>query len=280
MANGTFLWINAHSRYYSLMQKLGQHFLKNKAALQKIADALELREGDTVVEIGPGHGELTELLLTSAKKIAVTAIEKDRNFIAPLQEKFATEPTHGAFEVIEGDALKLLKGMPGNYKIAGNIPYYITGKLLRVLSELPQKPERTVLLVQREVAERICAKPPAMNRLAASVQFWAEPKIIGLVPKEQFSPPPKVDSAIVLLKTIVPAKKMDEADRYYAAVRALFAQPRKTILNNLSAVRDLDGKKADKRKITEDLQHLSVSPLNRPQNLSITDLSAIAKTFF
>lgn len=210
------------------MQRLGQHFLKNKTALEKIAGALELKEGDVVVEIGPGHGELTELLFASAKKITVVAIEKDRNFIASLQEKFTAGSAHGTFGVIEGDALKILPqtveglardGAVGSYKIVGNIPYYITGKLLRVMSDLKEKPERTVLLVQREVAERICAKPPEMNRLAASVQFWAEPKIIGLVSKENFSPPPKVDSAIILLKTVAGAKENSEAKRYYAAVR-------------------------------------------------------------
>ena len=167
------------------MRKLGQHFLKNKSALRLIAESLDVMPNDTVIEIGPGHGELTEFLVaTPAKKII--AIEKDEDLYHALEKQFHTDDR---VTIIQGDALKtlpsLVKDLPsaGAYKIAGNIPYYITGHLFRIIGELEHRPEKCSFTIQEEVAERICAMPPRMNRLAASIQFWASAKIVKILPR-------------------------------------------------------------------------------------------------
>src|SRR3989344_6086795 len=190
------------------MINLGQHFLKNKAKIKKIVEALNLENGDTVIEIGPGHGELTDELGIMNNELRIIAIEKDKNLFKYLKNKFSQDKN---IEIIEGDILKIFPSIIHNssfiiqnYKIVGNIPYYITGYLLRILGELEKKPSLIVLTIQKEVAERICAirqaqGKPKMNLLAASVQFWAEPKIIGYISKKDFRPAPKVDSAIIKL---------------------------------------------------------------------------------
>jgi 16S rRNA (adenine1518-N6/adenine1519-N6)-dimethyltransferase len=272
------------------MKKLGQHFLKNKSVLDTIVKALELEKNDRVIEIGPGHGELTIPLLYASGKLggAVISIEKDHSLIAELaalQEK----ERDGGFEIIEGDALKLLPEIvakvsgknknPAAYKIVGNIPYYITGKLLRVISELENKPRTTVLMIQKEVAERICAVAPEMNRLAASVQFWADAKIIAAVPKKDFAPSPEVDSAVILLKTKKNGGSNDQeinAEQYYKTVRGVFAQPRKNLINNIF---EMAGKETPKATIIESLKKIGIDPESRPQNLSIEQITAIAQVF-
>jgi 16S rRNA (adenine1518-N6/adenine1519-N6)-dimethyltransferase len=277
------------------MQKLGQHFLKNAAILEKIIGALAIADGDRVIEIGPGHGELTAPLAHAAhgKRCEIFCIEKDHALIGGL-EVFAAQENVAAMggaddrasagprvTIIEGDALKLLPDMAttkiSNYKIVGNIPYYITGKLLRTISECEHKPERTVLLIQKEVALRICAAPPGMNRLAASVQFWADAEIIAQVPRKDFSPPPDVDSAVVVLNTKIfagkPARDLNPV-LYYRAVRAIFAQPRKTLLNNLSAAA---GETVKKNDIAARIEKIDVNPDARPQDLSIVQIASLAR---
>jgi 16S rRNA (adenine1518-N6/adenine1519-N6)-dimethyltransferase len=262
------------------MNHLGQHFLKNAAVLQSIIAALELRAGDAVIEIGSGHGELT---LPLAKKMAdlrgtFVAIEKDLSLVSEVKNEI--EKMAGDHLVLQGDALKMLPGIIAaltaeTYKLVGNLPYYITGHLLRAVSELQKKPERCVFMLQKEVAERIVARPPKMNRLAASVQFWAEPRLIGLVSKKDFSPMPTVDSALLLLKTNRQAAPPVDPARYYAAVRILFAQPRKTILNNLAA-----GGKRKKEEVLHMIEKISLNPRSRPQDLDIGNIFTVATTFF
>jgi 16S rRNA (adenine1518-N6/adenine1519-N6)-dimethyltransferase len=275
------------------MQPLGQHFLKNKSAPGKIIAALELAPDDVIFEIGPGHGELTTPLAAACESLGCTivAIEKDAELVGALKNSAALKniPTQKNIEFVHGDVLKILAEEiktlnPEHYKIVGNIPYYITGKLLRVISELAQKPERVVLMVQKEVAERICDVPPDMNRLAASVQFWAKPKIIATISKNDFSPPPKIDSAVIALTTKKEMPDID-AEKYYTALRAIFAQPRKTILNNIAAASKNAqatlqiGAKTGKTKeeITSTLDAIGVNPGHRPQNLSIEDIIDIAR---
>ncbi|MBI4993852.1 hypothetical protein HZC33_02775 [Candidatus Wolfebacteria bacterium] len=188
---------------------LGQHFLKNKQKLQKIVEAIDLEKGDFIIEIGPGKGALTIPLFEKYKELncKIIAIEKDSRLAQDLRNRISS-----GVEIIEGDALKVLpqiiqnyKLQTINYKLVGNIPYYITGYLFRILGELKNKPSKIVLLIQREVAERVCAKPPEMNLLAASVQFWAKPEIISYVSRKDFLPPPKVESAIIKLEPFATA---------------------------------------------------------------------------
>lgn len=252
-------------------QRLGQHFLINLEKLQTVADALEIHKGDVVIEVGPGHGELTQYLLEAGAR--VTALERDKPLIDPLNKKFAKYD----FEVIEGNALELLpmaveeleaSGTP--YMIAGNIPYYITGYLLRVIEELDHKPTRVVMTIQKEVAERICAQPPHMNLLAASVQYWADASIVDIVPKADFNPPPKVDSATIRLDVHLAE---GDSKQYYEFIRKLFAQPRKTIANNLG------GKEGDKAEIAERLRNFGVDPDMRPHTLNVDTIKQLVKLF-
>ena len=266
------------------MERLGQHFLKNPAVLKKIANALDAQSGETIIEIGAGHGELTEKIKNQISNIKIIAIEKDPSLIPVLRNKFSEAKS---VEIIEGDVLKLLPELcsmfhVSGFKIVGNIPYYLTGYLLRILGELERKPRRSVFTIQKEVALRIVAAPPKMNKLAASVQFWAEPNIVGFVPKSDFHPAPKVDSAIVRLETGNREQGTNDAENYYRAVQALFRQPRKTILNNL-----LDTEKQSenyirgsaKEKIVKKLARLGINPENRPQDLSVENIIAIASIF-
>jgi 16S rRNA (adenine1518-N6/adenine1519-N6)-dimethyltransferase len=286
------------------MQKLGQHFLKNDLVIKKIITALDLRAGDSVIEIGPGHGELTVPLAAACAAVgaSLTAIEKDTKLADNLREKFSQEKINATIEC--GDALKILssvitktKNIP-HLNLVGNLPYYITGKLLHIISEFEpeQMPERCVFMIQREVAERIIAAPPAMNRLAASVQFWADAEIIVQVPRSDFSPPPKIDSTVIALTTKPVIKSLSSptsitstaahaplsSSLYYRAVRAIFAQPRKTLLNNIAATSDSQNStkkistEALKEEISAQLKKTGINPLARPQDLSIEQIISIA----
>jgi len=268
------------------MKILGQHFLTNKIKLQKIAKILDLKADDTIIEIGPGHGELTSFLakdfLFLDSKFQLILIEKDEEFVRLLRKKFKLDKN---IEIVQGDALRIIpeltknyKFLPAgrqekieNYKVVGNIPYYITGRLLRIISELENKPVSVVLTVQKEVAERICAEPSQMNLLAASVQIWAEPKIIDYIPKTDFQPQPKVDSAIIELVI----KKLNNYEiaqlpNYYKLIKILFKQPRKTILNNLREAHQT------KEEIIKILEELKINPNDRPQNLTIEQIKTLS----
>ena len=252
-------------------QKLGQHFLINKNAIEKIIAALELKNNETIIEIGPGKGALTIPLLKECEKIGckIIGIEKDK--------KIAQQLVTGKWklEIIIGDALKIIPQLVSNYqlpianyKIVGNIPYYITGKLMRVLSELENKPSLIVLTIQKEVAERIMAQPPKMNLLAAATQFWAEPKIIGYLKPSDFSPPPEVESAIIKLTPRI--QPIANSKNYYKLIKILFKQPRKTALNNL-----VDGLGISKFKGLEILKKIGLSGEERPQNLNINQIKQL-----
>lgn len=265
---------------------LGQHFLKNKAKLQKIVEALELKRGDVVIEIGSGKGALTDELRIKNNELRIIAIEKDKNLAEFLREKYKDDKK---IEIIQGDALKILPQIVSqfpnfpisNYKIVGNIPYYITGYLFRILGELEHKPETIVLLIQKEVAERVCAKKGDMNLLAASIQFWAEPKIIGYVSKKDFSPPPKVESAIIKLMPItfqlLSRLKCNKED-YYKFIKILFKQPRKTVLNNIEAGIKNYELRISKEEIIGKLEKMGIKPNARPQDLEIGQIIGLSIT--
>ncbi len=270
--------------------RLGQHFLINKRKLREIVEVLDLETDDVVIEIGPGHGELTREIiarLQDCKIKKLIAIEKDERLAKVLRNKVSDLGLKN-LEIIEGDVLKILPKLicnhailqSCNYKLAGNIPYYITGHLFRIIGELKNKPSLIVFTVQKEVAQRVCALrqaqgKPKMNLLAASVQFWAEPKIIGSISKKDFRPAPKVDSAIIKLETRGKQQATRDADRYYKFIKILFKQPRKTIFNNL-----ISGFKNKKREeITDKLIKLKINPQDRPQNLKIEQICQLSTLF-
>lgn len=261
------------------MQRLGQHFLTQRGAARKIVDALEISRGDTLIEIGGGHGELTVPLADAcaAHGARLISIERDPELATHLREQHELSHT----QIVYGDALHELPAViqeqnAPHYKVVGNIPYYLTGRLFRILGSLSPRPSRTILMIQKEVALRLTAHPPNMNRLAAAVQFWAEPRILFFVPRTHFDPPPEVDSAVVLLtKKSLPDELALLEPRYEETMRALFAQPRKTILNNLAEMRGFSGR--DKKEITAILNGIGINPARRPQDESIDDIIRIAR---
>jgi len=281
-------------------QRLGQHFLVNKNKIQKIVEALELKNNDVVVEIGPGHGELTSQLKIEKSKIKIIAIEKDETLAKKFSENFQFSILNFQSSlnfqllnnktIIIGDALKILPELSrklnfASYKLCGNIPYYITGRLLRILSELENKPLLTVLTIQKEVAQRMCgikegsSNPYGMNLLAAITQYWAGLKIVGYISKNDFRPTPKVDSAIIKLSPRDNADYMQKnADKFYKFVKVLFKQPRKTILNNLAAS-DKIQKERRKEEIVKKLQALDINPQDRPENLSLARIEQLSTLF-
>ncbi|MFA6227403.1 MAG: 16S rRNA (adenine(1518)-N(6)/adenine(1519)-N(6))-dimethyltransferase RsmA [Candidatus Paceibacterota bacterium] len=224
-------------------KSLGQNFLKNEGVLQKIADAGELSASDIVLEVGPGEGVLTKKLLEKAGK--VIAVEKDHRLISVLQEKFASEISEGKFEIFEGDILESdaekwgIKD--GKFKIVANIPYYITGQFFRKFLSGPIKPTRMVILVQKEIAERIVARDGKESLLSISVKAYGEPRIVAKVSKGSFVPAPKVDSAVILIDNI--SRKRFEGslggdtskleERFFEILHAGFAHKRKVLISNL-----------------------------------------------
>lgn len=253
-------------------ERLGQHFLKNKSVIPKMIAALELKSGEAVVEIGPGEGALTLPLAEECKKAGcrLIAIERDAELVGKLKNLQVD-----GLEIVEGDALEIIPEITKSYslntisyKIVGNIPYYITGHLLRVIEELQNRPAISVLMIQKEVAERAIAKPPKMNLLAAATQVWADPKIIARLKPKDFDPPPKVDSAVIeLVNKERQTENKGDLERYYRTIKLIFKQPRKTLLNNLA-----NGLEIDKNQALELMKSIGLTGSERPQNLSLEQL--------
>ncbi len=225
---------------------MGQNFLKSLEALRKMCEAGEVCGQDIIVEIGPGKGALTEKLLEKANK--VIAIEKDRDLIEILKEKFVTEIESGKLILLNDNILYFdpnkynLK--EGQYKIVANIPYNITGAIIkRFLSEVI-KPKSMTLLVQKEVAERIVARDNKESILSLSVKAYGTPKYIMKVHKRFFSPAPKVDSAIISINNISNNffKNKEQEDAFFHLVKASFAHKRKVLRKNLEEIEKDSGK--------------------------------------
>lgn len=269
-------------------KSLGQNFLKNGGVLQKIADAGELSSLDIVLEVGPGEGALTEKLLEKAGK--VIAVEKDHRLISILQEKFAREISAGRFEILEGDILESeaekwgIKN--GQFKIVANIPYYITGQFFRKFLSGPVKPTKMVILVQKEIAERIIARDGKESLLSISVKAYGEPKIVAKVSKGSFVPVPKVDSAVILIDKISnkrfegnnplgsPASKWE--DRFFEVLHAGFAHKRKVLISNLREYFEKDG--GDRGKNLQQIfSSLHLDPKIRAEDLKIEDWIKLAE---
>lgn len=258
----------------NIRRLLGQYFLRDQKILKKIIQTADLSEKDTVLEIGPGHGELTFEL---AKKAGlVLAAEKDKRLAKQLKAKAAKFKN---IKIIEGDILKLTNRLTNqlkNYKIVANIPYYLTSRLIKNSLEAKNPPKLMVLMLQKEVAQRICARPPKMSILAVSVQVYAEPKIIQYVSKRAFWPQPKVNSAIV---KIIPRSSalLSASIRFYffKLVKAGFSSPRKQLVNNLSTKF-----KIPRQKVAKKLKKCGLDPRQRAQTLSVENWQALVSVFF
>ncbi len=244
-------------------KSLGQHFLRSASILQKIVNSLEINENDTIVEIGPGHGELTQIILTKNPKELIV-IEKDEELTINLRQAFNN------IQIISGDALECLPktNLPNNWKLIGNIPYYITGRLLRAISELPSPPLQTVLLIQKEVAERISACPPKANLLSSVTSGWATAKYLFTVSRRNFRPVPKVDSAVISLRR----NNLIADNNFFVVTRALFKQPRKKAINNFADFLNTSKPQAEKIFIS-----CNLSLDLRSQNLSPENIICLSK---
>jgi len=274
-------------------KRLGQTFLIDKKVIEKVIETADLQPKDVVLEIGPGLGALTEEIskkvypVKSAESGAAKpqfngagktiAVVKDRKMCKILEETLKDFP---GVEIINKDILKIPNSqLPiSNYKIVANLPFYITAPTIMMFLKSARPPKEMVLIVQKEVAQRICAKPPKMNFLAVSVQFYvhphsknfgvgANPKIIEYISKKSSWPSPKVDSAII---KIVPQTNTDDkridTDKFFKIVEAGFSRPRKQIANNLSKMLKLD-----KQKLISLLAKTSIKPTQRAETLTVQD---------
>ena len=234
-------------------KSLGQNFLKSEIALKKIIEAGEIQKGDVILEIGPGKGALTKQLL--AYSCQLIAVEKDRDLYELLKDKFQKEISSGQLELINADILKfqISNFQFPKYKIIANIPYNITGAILKKFLTAENQPECMVLMVQHEVATRILARDGKESILSISVKAYGEPKMIMKVNKRYFSPAPKVDSAIIEIKNIskknffplpslpltkgeVPRAEGVNEEKFWEIVKSGFAHKRKKLSSNLKGV--------------------------------------------
>jgi 16S rRNA (adenine1518-N6/adenine1519-N6)-dimethyltransferase len=254
-------------------KSLGQNFLKEAAALEKILAAAEIKSTDTVLEIGPGLGSLTRYLAVSAN--TVVAIELDPKLIPPLEAILAP---HSNVRIVQGDILKLAVDelvQQQDYVVVANIPYYITSAVIRRLLESTNKPRRIVLTIQKEVAERICAKPGDLSLLALSVQVYGEPRMTAQIPAQAFFPTPNVDSAILCVDIFSqPRIEREQLDTFFKLTKAGFSQKRKTLRNSLSA--GLHISPADTARM---LTQTGIDPQRRAETLSIPEWEALCSMF-
>lgn len=285
---------------------MGQNFLVSRTVLQKIIRAADLNQNDVVLEVGPGVGTLTQELSKRVKK--VIAVEKDKQMCEVLKENLSSFKN---IEIIQEDILKnnfqFLKG----YKVVANLPYYITSPTIRKFLEAKHPPRLMVLMVQKEVAKRICSKPPDMSLLTVSVQFYADAEIISYVSKNCFWPSPKVDSSIIkihpikyrspglnsafgrpasldltgqavilpeakLFNRVNQKKKLDKIDSnlFFKIVKAGFSHPRKQISGNLS-----NTLKLNKEKVNNWLLKNKIRPAQRAETLSVDDWANLTNSF-
>ena len=243
-------------------KSLGQHWLHDAAALRAMADAAQLQPSDFVVEIGPGPGALTHLLVRRSGQ--VVAVEFDRQLAAELPSRVKADN----LRVVHRDILQFdFTSLPADYKVVANIPYYLTGNLLRTLSESSNPASLAALLVQQEVAQRVAARPGAMSLLSVTVQFYWQVELGGVIPAKLFTPPPKVNSQILILRYRQQPLFDDvvTAD-FFRLVKAGFAQRRKTLGNSLSA-----GLHLDKRAVQVICENVGIEPGRRAQTLSLDD---------
>ena len=245
---------------YRAKKSLSQNFLKSRLALEKIISAGEIKSTDTILEIGPGKGALTEKLLEKSKK--VIAVEKDLELFEFLKEKFAKQIASSSLVLVHGDILKFNVVRQGltNYKIIANIPYNITGAILKKFLTAKNQPKSMILMVQKEVAERIMAQDKKESLLSISVKAYAEPKIIMKVPARYFSPAPKVDSAVLSMRNIsrkIFEKNKVSEDEFWKIVKLGFAHKRKKLSSNLkslglaSGIKELGNKRAEDLKLAD-----------------------------
>lgn len=253
-------------------KSLGQHFLTDRRILSRIVDALELKGGETVLEIGPGRGSLTEVLAERASRLI--AIEYDRALAAILAERYANRDS---VTIVEADVLSVNLGevAGGPYLLVGNVPYYITTPIL-FHALVPPRSERSVYLVQREVAERLCASPGTgeFGALTVNVGALATAEIMFRVPAGAFKPPPKVESAVVrITPRDVPLIGASEEQPFRTMVQGAFGLRRKQMRRVVRTLFSLDAERADLL-----LGRAGINPEARPETLSVEQFVALLRS--
>ena len=251
-------------------KSLGQHWLQDAAALEAMCEAAEVQLDDVVLEIGPGFGTLTRHLLDW--EASVIALEFDETLIPALRQKFSQATSAGRFRIEQGDIRTYdFSQLPAGYKVVANIPYYLTSNLIQLLSETTNPPAAAALLVQKEVAERVAAGPGAMSILSVTAQFYWQVTLGQKVPAKLFSPPPKVDSQILILQRREQLELADtDIKTFFQLVKAGYSQRRKTLLNSLSA-----GLRLEKSVIKDMCQTANIETGRRAQTLTMDEWRAL-----
>ncbi len=255
-------------------RSLGQNFLINDQIYKKIISTLEISSKDKILEVGPGLGTLTRFLLETGAEIV--CVEKDTQLTAYLKEKFKN---YKNFKILEEDILNFRPESfdlnDGGYKVVGNIPYYLTSHLLRISFENWPKTKSTVLMVQKEVAQRIVAKPPEMSLLSVSVQYYSDPSIVSYVSKGSFYPIPEVDSAIIKLIPKKTEKDTEKTKKLFKVAQAGFSRKRKQLINNLSL-----GLKINKKELEKNMTSIGIDPMRRAETLNISEWQKLTDAIF
>lgn len=249
---------------------LGQNFLIDEKYLDFVLEAAAPLEGEKVLEIGPGMGVLTKKLSKVADE--VIAVEIDGRMVSILKTMClkCTNLTVREMDIRNFDPTDI-----GDYKVVANLPYYLTSHIIRKFLEETNKPKQMILMMQKEVAERICARPNKMNLLGISVQFYGEPTLITVVPREAFYPTPQVNSAIVRINLYNSPLFSDvEADKFFRLVKAGFSEKRKQLINSLSGIG------LERLELEQLLKKSEIDPHRRPETLSLSEWHSIYKNFY
>lgn len=254
----------------SKRKMLGQNFLVDEGVAEQIVEAAGVSSADTVLEIGPGRGALTKILAEKAGR--VLAVEVDKKLVKELRDKFGGVSN---LEILEADALTVpddVLRLPREFILVANLPYASGAAILRRFLEQGPRPRRAVVMLQLEVAERITAKPPRETLLAIAVQLFGRPKIIFRVPPSVFSPQPKVESAVILIRIPERSELLQNLDvvKFFTILKAGFSAPRKKLHNNLKRF-------VTSERLGEILKHLGTSSGARPAELSVEQWVALAR---
>ena len=249
---------------------LGQHWLNNEDSLNQIIAAIEINDSDIVLEIGPGLGSLTSKLVKLAKKVVAVELDPEAS------KRLLWNVPAPNLEIINANILDYDLGqLPSDYKVVANIPYYLTAKLLRRLSESANPFLCAAILVQKEVAQRVAASPGKMSLLSVSVQYYSQTKLGGIITADKFSPPPKIDSQVIILKRhSKPLYPELDSKQFFKVVKAGFSQRRKTLLNSLSG-----GLAMERDEVQTRIKKAGLVPSARPQTLSLDEWRKLATTF-
>jgi len=256
-------------------KQYGQNYLINPEVIDTIIAASGVNKKDTVVEIGPGFGILTLDLAAKVKKLLAFEIEiKLKSYWEEISTRLAQSKEKN-FEIIWGNVLRTDPNIfPKKYKVVANLPYQITSPLLKLfLEKLTNRPTEMILMVQKEVAERICAKPGQMSVLAVAVQYYAHPEIVGIIKRDNFWPEPQVDSALIKIVPFDKKFKPSEDETLFTLVKAGFAQKRKLLIKNILPIIG----KQNKEKLIITLKKLGFSETVRAQELSVNDWQELSK---